>query len=57
MFSPSVPEEREKEGYLEEGFARSVKSSEATRETWRRLEGEGVAQQCASPWTPRLLRR
>jgi len=57
MFSPSAPEERVKEGCLEEGFARSVRSSEATRETWRRLEGEGDAAQCTSPWTPRLERR
>ena len=41
-FSPRAPAERMKEGYLEEGVESSVRSSEATRETWRRLEAEGV---------------
>lgn len=57
MFSPSAPEARENEGYLEEGFASSVRSSEATRETWRRLAGDGEEEQCTSPCTPRLERR
>jgi hypothetical protein len=41
MFSPRAPAERMKAGYLEEGLASSARSSEVTRETWRREE-EGV---------------
>ena len=57
IFSPNAPEARENEGYLEEGFARSARSSEAIRETWRRLVGDGEGEQCTSPCTPRLERR
>lgn len=37
MFSPSAPAERMKAEYLDDGVASSVRSSEATRETCRRL--------------------
>lgn len=43
MFSPKAPAERLKVGYFEDGVESSVKSSEATRETWRRLVLVGVA--------------